>query len=299
MRIPVIAATFVALLSGSSVASAATSASPAPQATQLPEIYHSISRPLCSALATKILPAIGMLMQDDKTIAKGPPLFQDYIRMAGAGSHEGEDMAVYHLNNLVSPLVQNTLAIQKMLEDPTVFPATPHNDDDKQLIALKDDMLKTLATHQASLDIINGFVQTQQLGEIQHEGEGQLQQMTGQPSDPTQTTNQGQNSLSMTQPPTNEVIGARQGSLAQNTNSPQVFDDLVLNAGLAPNQYEIDPTQIPGLQVGYNQIGNLKSGLEWTQNDSQNAEKALAKTAINAAHTCGAPQAPTAPSPNP
>jgi hypothetical protein len=286
MRIPVPVMLLTVVLAGT----AATAPSPEPTATPIyPEIYHSLSSPLCSALATKIRPAIALMMQNDATIAKSPPLFSDYIHLTSAGSDSGRDMAVYRLNNLVTPLVQNSLAVQKLLEDPSVFPTTAHNDDDKRLIDMKNKMLKTLAQQQASLDIINGFVETQQLGAMQHEGFGYMRAITGQSGTPGQNQQPGINQQPQTVSP---------GSASQVDNTPANFDDLVLQAGLQPNQYEVDPTQIPGLAVGYNQIGKLKEGLEWTQDESKKDEQPLAQAIVQAAQICGA-QAPATPSPKP
>ena len=82
-----------------------------------------MSRPLCSALATKIRPAVALMIQNDATIAKSPPLFKDYIELSASGSNAGRNMAVMRLESLVTPLVQNSLAIQKLLDDPSVFPS--------------------------------------------------------------------------------------------------------------------------------------------------------------------------------
>src|ERR1700678_107542 len=169
MRIPLVAIVLAAAFAVPAAAATAPAPTPTPN---LPEIYHTGSRPLCSALATTVRPVLGMLLQNDQTSARSPPLFGDYIKMSAAGSDSGRDMSIHRLNNLVTPLVQNTLAIQKLLEDPSIFPPKAQNADDQRLIAIKDQLLKTLATQQASLDIINGFVQTQQLGEMQHEGFG-------------------------------------------------------------------------------------------------------------------------------
>ena len=224
-------------------------ATPTPAPTFLPEIYHSVSRPLCSALATKFRPAIAMMIQNDATIAKSPPLFKSYIDSGAAGSDAGQNMAVMHLENLVTPLVQNTLAIQKLLDDPSVFPSDPKTPEDKQLVGIKNEALKALANQQASIDIINGFVDTQQLGQMQHEGFGYLSAMTGNNA-PGQSSND-LNSITGTPNP--------QGK-------PQVFDDTALQAGLQPNQYEIDLSKIPGLAVGYNPVSSLKEAWSGRKN---------------------------------
>jgi hypothetical protein len=294
MRTPIPAVLLAVVLSGT----AATAPSPEPASTpNLPEIYHTMSRPLCSALATKIRPAVAMMMQNDATIAKSPPLFSDYIRLSAAGSDSGRDMAVYRLNNLVTPLVQNSLAIQKLLEDPDVFPTVAHNDDDKRLIDLKTKMLKALATQQASLDIINGFVETQQLDSMQHEGFGYMKAITGQ--DITAPGSNQQPGLNQN-PNSGPLGGATQTNV--NQSAPSNFDDLALQAGLQQNPYEFNPAQIPGLAVGYNPIGKLKEGLEWTQDESKKDEQPLSQAIVSAAQACGGHlpgQAPEAPSPSP
>lgn len=256
-------------------------ATPTPSPTFLPEIYHTVSRPLCSALGTKFRPAIAMLIQNDATIAKSPPLFKDYIQLTAAGSDAGQNMAVMHLENLVQPLVQNTLAIQKMLDDPSIFPDKPQSAEDQQLVRLKDETLKALANQQASIDIINGFVDTQQLAQMQHEGMGYLASLTnnGQP---------GQNQKLLT-----DLVGA-----TPDPTKPQLYDNLALQAGLPPNQYEIDPSTIPGLALGYNPVGKLKEGVEWTQEQNKKDEAPLANAIIATSKYCSGQPVPT-PSPKP
>jgi hypothetical protein len=295
MRTPIPAVLLAVVLSGT--AATAPSPEPTPTPANLLEIYHTMSRPLCSALATKIRPAVAMMMQNDATIAKSPPLFSDYIRLSAAGSDSGRDMAVYRLNNLVTPLVQNSLAIQKLLEDPDVFPTVAHNDDDKRLIDLKTRMLKALATQQASLDIINGFVETQQLDSMQHEGFGYMKAITGQ--DITAPGSNQQPGINQN-PNSGPLGGATQTNV--NQSAPSNFDDLALQAGLQQNPYEFNPAQIPGLAVGYNPIGKLKEGLEWTQDESKKDEQPLSQAIVSAAQACGGHlpgQAPEAPSPSP
>lgn len=263
------------------VALATAVPSPVPSAPQLPTIYHSVSRPLCSSLGARIEPALGLMIQDDAEIQKSVPMFQDYIMRASDGSSDaGRDMAVMHLESLVSPLAKNTIEVQRLLEDPAVFPQRARNDDDKRLIQIKTDMLKTLAAQEAALDIINGFVTTQQLGEMQHAGFGFLESQTVGPN--------GQADPSVTQ-----ALGPTPDPL----HRPQTFDDLALQAGLSPNTYGIDPTTIPGLSVGYNPISSLKDGVIWTQKAEKKIQQPLVKAVIGAARSCGA-QIP-APSPTP
>jgi hypothetical protein len=263
-------------------AALAADASPAAAPTpSLPTIYHSVTRALCSALGGKIAPAIGMMIQNDQAIAKSPAFFQQYIDRAKAGSDDGQNIAVLRLESLVSPLVNNTLAIQKLLENPDVFPDNPKSDDGKRLTEIKTEMLKALATQQAAIDIINGFVDTQQLGQMQHDGFGYLGSSGA-------TGPGGQSSQALTQ-----AIGA-----TPDPEHPQLFDNLALQAGITPNSYEIDPSKIPGLALGYNSIARLKDGVVWTQEQSKADEVPLSDTIIQTSRLCGA-QLPATPSPKP
>jgi hypothetical protein len=254
---------------------AAATPTPLPSFPPLPEIYHSISRPLCSSLQDRIRPALGLMIENDATIKKSLPDFSDYIHRAAEGSDAGKDIAVLRLESLVTPLMNNTLAVQKLLEDPAVFPPEARTDDDKRLLQIKTQMLHAIATQEASLDIINGFVQTQQMAELQHADEGYISSLASGPSGPS--------------------------SPSPDPMHPQGFDDLALDAGLAPNPYQIDLTQIPGLALGYNPIGRIREGVVWTQDAAHKAEAPLAQTIIEAANSCGASvgQPAASPSPNP
>src|SRR5580704_664812 len=84
------------------IAILALGATPAPRSTPPPQIYHVITRPLCSELHQHIAPAIAMMLQNDTSIKKGPELFSRYNRDAltapdntasnNAGSHGGVTM---------------------------------------------------------------------------------------------------------------------------------------------------------------------------------------------------------------
>jgi hypothetical protein len=295
MRKDLAAAVLAAVLAAMGSPAFAQHAKPKPTTnpslgTPPPEIIHVYSRPLCSALKGTIAPAIGMMMQNDQTIAKSPPLFQDYVKAAfenqGSAADEGaspaQNLAVLRLENLVTPLVNNILAIQKQLEDPSVFAKVPRTDDDEQLAKLKAQMLEALASQQAALDIINGFVDTQQLSAMQHEGFGYIASITG-------SDVRGQSAPSGT-------LAAQLESTPDSTK-PQLFDNLAIDAGLAPNPYEIDLARIPGLALGYNPVSRLKEGVEWTQREGKARENALSKTIIATARECGAPHPASSPTP--
>lgn len=248
---------------------AAVSATPGPLTTPLPEITHVISRPLCTALRKRIAPAIGMMLQNDQSIAKGPPLFHDYNVAFGNGEEGRRNIALLRMENLVSPIANNIIAIKKQLSDPELFPDRPTTSDAQQAIVLRNQLLKALATQEAALDIVNGFVQTQQMADLQHADEALLKQLSS-PGD----------------------LGPGKDSTSQPTPDPFTHDPNY--AGLAPNPYYIDPTTLPGLTLGYNKITRLNDALEWTRTETGKRETTVAQSVTQVVRLCGGAQAPSA-----
>lgn len=281
MRTTLAAALLGAFLACIASAAAAPKASPSPAPTRTapPEIYHTVVHPVCSALSTKIRPAIGMLLENDQLIAKSPAMFKEYGMAQFNQSDAQKNMTILHMENLVTPLADNVLAIQKMLEDPSVFPPSARNQEDQRTLNLKNQLLESLADQQGALDIINGFVETQQLADMQHEGFGYIYAIAG--STGSASNGGGVDPLHNIAPTADPM-------------HPQPFDDTVINAGLPTNPYEIDLTRVPGLTLGYNPVKSLQEGVEWTQTDSQKHEDTLAKTVVQTVKLCGGQQAPGA-----
>ncbi|MDQ2865307.1 MAG: hypothetical protein M3R51_03705 [Candidatus Eremiobacteraeota bacterium] len=276
-----------ALVAIPAFAGVAPAAKASPASSAPPQIIHVYTRRVCSVLEKTIKPAIGMILQNDQTIAKSPKLFSDYNFAMGYGSQGSQDMAVLRMENLVSPLVDNILAAQKMLGDPNVFPAVAKSEDDRRALRLRDGALRTLASQEAALDIINGFVATQQLSEMQHEGMGFIHSID-QP-DVKGASQQG--------PPTNSIISGLTPS--DNPGAGGDTTATLMNAGLAPNPYELDLTRIPGLTLGFNPVTHLKDGIVWTQGNTKTHEDDLSKDVFDAIKSCSTQSGVVAPSPAP
>jgi hypothetical protein len=273
-------------------APAATPA-PAPTGTLPPQIYHIITRPLCTVLHQHIAPAVGMMLQNDATIKKSPALFSEFNRdqlygvdnsvsnTAGgtppptsAGSpgtlNASQNMTLLRMENMISPLAQNIIAIQKQLDDPILLDGTGAPQDDQQLRDIRDKLLKALATQNAALDLINGFVQTQQMGDLQHEGQEYIN--AANQTDTTQT-----------------ITG---------TPSPQPLLQDPNQAGLAPNPYSIDLAAVPGLTLGYNPTTRLVEAMNWTIKETAAREEDAAKALQAGAAICSGSVSST-PTPSP
>jgi hypothetical protein len=247
--------------------------------TPPPEIYHIITRPLCAQLHDRIAPAIGMMLQNDTTIKKSPDLFKAYNKAAlygnDAGSshgnmnaeqsaggaanatlNESQNMALLGMENLIRPIANNIIAIQTTLDSPALTKGTGLPDDDKQLKDIREKLLKALASQNAALDIISGFVDTQQMADLQHTGEEYI----GDISQPDVKT--------------------------EGTPAP---DPLTFNpnyAGLPPNPYTIDLASIPGLTLGYNPVTRLIDALHWTIDQTATRENDAAKAVMSSAAIC-------------
>jgi hypothetical protein len=247
-------------------------------ATPPPTIYHIITRPLCSELHEHIAPAIGMMLQNDTTIKKSPSLFRQYndARLYGAGPsasesqsdplnrdpggtlNPSENMALQGMENLIRPIANNIIAIETLLDSPALRTGTGRPDDDQKLQDIRDKLLKALATQNASLDIISGFVDTQQMADLQHAGEEYI------------------NSINQTD------ISAAKSS----TPAPNPLEADPNYAGLPPNPYDIDLANVPGLTLGYNPVTRLLEGLKWTMDETATRENDAAKAVMSSAALC-------------
>ena len=219
-----------------------------------------------------------MILQNDQTIAKGPPLFNRYAHGAfaahdtGAGNFSNgapasdsiyaqspeTSMALQQMSYLVSPIAQNIISAQKLLTDGKLTEPTGNPSDDAKLAQIKNQLLEAIAYQSASLDLINGFVATQQMGELQHAGEEYISALN-------------QTDISATKP----LIHQTPGPL-QDPNAP----------GIQQNPYNVDLLAIPGLAVGYNPMTRIVDGLHWVQSETAKRENTAGSTINNALTGC-------------
>jgi hypothetical protein len=252
---------------------AAATAAPTPP----PQIYRVVTSAFCARIHERVRPSVGMILQNDTRLAKGPPLFKKYQRgalSAQSGTYangsdaptngdsiyvqspEG-DMALQQASYLVIPTARNIIAAQTLLGDPKMLEPTGSPSDDATLAKIKAQLMETIAFQSASLDLINGFVETQQMGELQHAGE--------------------------------EYLGAIQGNdtgKPDAINTPNPWQD-PNTPGLPQNPYIFDPSTIPGLSVGYNPLSRIVDALGWLATETQKREDAAAKTISDALRECG------------
>lgn len=259
-----------------SPAAARSTAKPAPAATPLKTIEHIHISPMCTALGKVIGPAIAKVLQSDKIIANSKPYFHDFVKATAAGqSSAGKDMAVERLETLIGPLVKNTQAVDKLLSDPFAFPKVAYSDDDQKLLQMREQLLVVNAQQKKALDVISGFVDTQQLGELQAAGHEYDAALSSKPTNSGQTPNPAP-----TAPPAD-----------------------VLNAGVTNDRNDparaIDPTyKNTGSLVGANPLNVFENAISSYQQDIQSSEQEAAKTVVSAVPRCGG-HVPGGPVPSP
>lgn len=143
---------------------AAVTATPVPASplAQLKTIANVRSTPVCTALREHIGPAIAKALDADDNIAQSPPIFgamyHDDVVM-----HSDLSMSfdVLHMENLVTPIAKDISSVKSELKH---LPADPDLD------SLRKKLEDVIAAQNDALNIINGFVETYQLGEIQDAG---------------------------------------------------------------------------------------------------------------------------------
>lgn len=131
---------------------------PAPALEQLKTIAHLRATPFCTALREKVAPAIEHIMAADKAIDSSPPIFSTmYQDDVVFRSSAHMDFDVQHLEYLITPIVKNVRAAQGLLRDP-------------QLGEIGRQLQSVVDRQNDALNIVNGFVTTYQMAQMQTGG---------------------------------------------------------------------------------------------------------------------------------
>ena len=128
------------------------------------------------------------------------------------------------MSYLVLPTAHNLISAQTLLDDPKFIASTGNPTDDATLKKISEQLLETIAFQSASLDLINGFVETQQMGKLQHAGRSISRRSKAA---------------------TRRISRSRTRPTRGRIPTPPAC---------RPNPYAFDPATIPGLAVGYNPI---------------------------------------------
>ncbi len=243
-------------------------ATPAPAATPPKTIIQIHVSPLCTGLRQNIGPAIGKVLQNDKTIADSRPLLRGYVKAVAANSLS-KDLQVARLERSITPLVKNTAAIEKLLNDPFIFPRVPVSDADRQLLQIRAYLEQVVAQQKGALDVLSGFIDTEQLGQLQLAG-NEYQKLTA----------------SHEMPNTQGSAGAQSARQIAPTPPPSG----ILNAGVpnTPGQATDPRLQETGYALGHNPLDVFDQALAQYQAQLQASEGQAADLVVKALPLCGA-----------
>lgn len=245
-------------------------AAPAPSPTPLKTIIRMHVSPLCTGLHQSIGPAIGKILQNDESIARSRPLLRNYVK-AVATNGTSRDLDISRMERLISPMVKNSKDIRRLLSDPYIFPKTPISDSDKQLLEIRAYLQESLAEQQDALNVLSGFIETEQMGELQTAGNELWKQIAGGNSSGQQPSNQrGQSAQAAGLAPTPPPSG-------------------ILNAGLPPTQARAnDPRfQETDMIIGHNPLDAFDQAMGMYQGQLQYSEGQAANLVMKAVPQCG------------
>ena len=139
---------------------------PAPTASPLKVIIEVHSRALCTALTSRIGPAIAGIIKNDQIIDQG----HKGMLVVFSSPRQGRQQADYDLKYVVSALVHNIKALDDVLNAPLVFKETPTTDDARRAAALKAQVQAIEDKQKAALNAISGLVDTEAMGDARYEG---------------------------------------------------------------------------------------------------------------------------------
>jgi len=152
---------------------------PSPAAA-LPEIGRVRSNVLCTALRQNIAPTIVGLMKNDEIIGAGHRAFAKMARDQAGTSSGSIDIDKLYLEQVETRLVHNLKIVDTLLGDQKHFPADPKTDDDRDAVAMKSQLAAVAESQRKALDLISGTLETESLGEMQHDISNQMKSATGQ-----------------------------------------------------------------------------------------------------------------------
>jgi hypothetical protein len=126
------------------------------------------SRTLCSALTQRIGPAIAGIIKNDQLIDLGRHEIGKMAADTGAQSNRTQ-MDQLQIKNIVDAMIHNLKTLEGILDSPQ-FAAVPKTDDERLAASIKAHLLEVAARQRAAINVLDGLVETSDLGTLPHEG---------------------------------------------------------------------------------------------------------------------------------
>lgn len=143
---------------------------PSPQPTVLPEIARVRSTHICAILRERIKPALDHLANADQQLQTGKLSFINMGRNQFAGVRPALQLDEVHVEFAVKAMLDELAKMHDLVRNPNEFPKSPQTDDGRTAADLKAQLQAVEAQHQLAINIMNGTIESDRLGEMQHEG---------------------------------------------------------------------------------------------------------------------------------
>jgi hypothetical protein len=133
---------------------------PLPRASALPVIGATRTKPICSAIRKGVRPAVQSAMKNDAIYGGVRKLIYNYVTLE---SDQTRDLRLMQMDAKVQDLVKSTDALETALKDPSFVPASNAKAEDaKSLHDLHESLSGVLDAQKVQLDVLGGFVSTEQ-----------------------------------------------------------------------------------------------------------------------------------------
>lgn len=188
---PVLFFTAIAL-AALSLAAVAQTAAPTPDPS-LKEIGRVRSTIYCSMLSKRVAPTLQGLIKNDEAIGAGHRVLSKMSDDAGEKNPARLDLDRHYLSQVVMVTAHNLDVIKQLMNDPNYFKEHPVTDDERSADDLRKQLKAVAAEQNSALNLLNGALESDLMGQMQSERSMQMQAAAGaenatpQPAvDPTQ-----------------------------------------------------------------------------------------------------------------
>jgi hypothetical protein len=119
-------------------------------------------------------------MKNDEIIGAGHRAFAKMARDQGDNSSASIEIDKLYLEQVETRLVHNLKVIDTLLADQRRFPPNARTDDDRDANLMKSQLVAVADEQRKALNLVSGTLETESLGQMQHQFDGQMKSATGQ-----------------------------------------------------------------------------------------------------------------------
>jgi hypothetical protein len=145
---------------------------PIPQATTLPLIGTTRSKPVCTAIRRAIAPAVAAALKNDRTYGGLRKRIFDYVVK---DSNEARDLHLMQMDREVDQMVKNIDTLTEALKSSALdVPPAAKPEDAKMLRDLRSTLTGVLVAQKVQLNAMSGFVETERMRRFGQLSESEL-----------------------------------------------------------------------------------------------------------------------------